>query len=111
MNDAAKTPGQSLTPTSSAKSRRKLLQVFEHRPEQPFCQRRVTALIGMGKIVATRSSRPAQGRKRAAVQSQRVADIIEADGVSQLREEHADHVTPCTEGSGHGLHAGLPRKF
>jgi hypothetical protein len=28
-----------------------------------------------------------------------------------LREEHTDYVTPRTEGSRHGIHAGLARKF
>jgi ribosomal protein S25 len=65
----------------------------------------------MGKIVATRSSGSAQGRKRAAVQSQRVTNVVQTDGMSQLRKEHADYVTPYTEGSRHGIHAGLARKL
>jgi hypothetical protein len=50
-------------------------------------------------------------RKRPAVQPQRVADIIEANGMGQLCKEHADHVTPRAEGSRHAIHAGLARKF
>ena len=111
MNDATKTPSQSFTPTSSAKSRRKLLEVIKHCPEQPFSQRSVAALIGVGKIVAAGRSRPAQARKRPAVQPQRVTDVVQTDGVGQLPKEHADHVTPCTEGSRHKIHAGLARKF
>jgi len=45
------------------------------------------------------------------VKPQRVTDILKADGVSQLREEHADHMTPCTEGSRHGIYTCLARKF
>src|SRR6516164_1449719 len=111
MNNAPETTSQPFTSSSRAKSRSKLLQVLEHRPEQPFGQRSVATLIGMGKVVATRSSGSAQGRKRAAVQSQRVTDVVQADGVSQLRKEHADHVTPCTEGTCHGIHTRLARKF
>src|SRR6516165_3052333 len=111
MNNAPETTSQSFTSSSCAKSGRKLLQVFEHRPEQPFSQRSVAMLVGMGKVVATRSSGSAQGRKRAAVQSQRVTDVVEADGVSQLCKEHADHMTPRTERSRHGIHTGLARKF
>ena len=111
MNDPAETTSQSFTSTSCAKSGRELLQVLEHCPEQPFSQRGVAALIGVRKIVAARSSRPAQGRKRAAVKPQCVTDIVKADGVSQLREEHADHMTPCTEGSRHGIYTCLARKF
>src|SRR3979490_242227 len=69
MNNAPETTSQPFTSTSCAKSGRKLLQVLEHRPEQPFSQRSVAALIGMGKIVAAGRSRSAQGRKRTAVQS------------------------------------------
>src|SRR5208283_1165603 len=111
MNDATKTPSQSFPPTSNAKSRRKLLEVIKHRPEQPFSQRRVAALIGVGKIIAARRSRPAQARKRPAVEPQRVTDVVKTDGVGQLPKEHADHVTPGTEGSRHKIHAGFPRKF
>jgi hypothetical protein len=45
------------------------------------------------------------------VQPQRVTDVVQTDGVGQLRKEHADHVTPGTKGSRHGIHAGLPRKL
>jgi hypothetical protein len=111
MNDTPKTPGQSFATASCGKSRRKFLQVIKHRPEQPFSQRSVAMFIGMGKIVTARRSRPAQGRKRTAVQPQRVTDIVQTDGVSQLRKEHTYYVTPCTEGSRHGIHACLARKF
>src|SRR4029077_1690167 len=97
--------------TSCGKSRRKLLEMIKHRPEQPFSQPSVAALIGVGKIVAAGRSRSAQGRKRAAVQSQRVTDVVQTDGMSQLPKEHTHYVTPHTEGSRHGIHAGLARKF
>ena len=87
------------------------MEVLEHRPEKSFSQCSVAALIGVGKIVTTRSRRPAQGRKRPAVQSERVAHIIKADGMGQLCKEHAHNVTPCTEGSRHGIHTGFSRKF
>src|SRR5262245_27890300 len=111
MNNAPETTSQPFASTSCAKSRRKLLQMLEHRPEQPLSQRSVAALISMGKVVATRSSGSAQGRKRAAVQSQGVTDVIKADGVRRLRKEHADHMTPCTERARHGIHTGLACKF
>ena len=111
MNNAPETTSQPFTSSSYAKSRRKLLQVLEHRPEQPFSQRSVATLIGMGKVVATRSSGSSQGRKRTAVQPQRVTDVVQTDGMSQLCKEHTHYVTPRTEGSRHGIHAGLARKF
>jgi hypothetical protein len=60
MNDPSKTPGQSLATTSCGKSRRKLLQVIKHRPEQAFSQRSLGLFIGVGKNVAARRSRAAQ---------------------------------------------------
>ena len=36
---------------------------------------------------------------------------LQTDSVGQLPKEHADHVTPSTEGSRHKIHAGFPRKF
>jgi hypothetical protein len=111
MNDAAKTPCQSFATTSCAKSRRKLLELIKHRPEQPFSQRSVAVFIGVGKIVAAGRSRSAQARKRAAVHPQCVTDVVQTDGVSQLCKEHTHYVTPRTEGSRHGIHASLARKF
>ena len=71
----------------------------------------VTTLIGVRKIVTAWSRRSAQSRKRPAVQPQRVTDIIEANGVGQLRKKHAHHVTPWTEGPRHGIYTGITRKF
>src|SRR6516225_12193231 len=97
--------------SSCGKSRRKLLEMIQHCPEQPFSERSIAALIGVGKIVTAGRSRPAQGRKWTAVQPQRITDVIQTDGVGQLRKEHADHMTPGAKGSRHAIHAGLPRKF
>src|SRR5689334_14307158 len=111
VNDAPETMRQTFTSASSAKAGRKGLEVLEHRPEQPFGQRRVAVFIGVGKVVAAGRPCPAQSRKRPTVQPQGITDIIEADGVGQLRKEHADHVTPRTEGSRPGIHPGLARQF
>src|SRR5437899_2103780 len=45
VNDAPEPMGQTFTSASSGKAGRKGLEVFEHRPEQPFGQRRVTMFI------------------------------------------------------------------
>jgi len=111
VNDAPEPMRQPFTSAASAQAGRKGLEVFEHRPEQPFGQRRVTMFIGVGKGVAARRAGPAQGRKRPAVQPQGVTDVVEANRMGQLRKGHADHVTPGTEGSRLGIHAGLAREF
>jgi hypothetical protein len=106
-----KPPRHAFTPTSSAKAGRKLLQVLKHRPEQPFGQRRVALFIGVGKGVAARRGGPAQGRKRPPVKPQGITDIVKTNGMGQLGKQHADHVTPGTEGSRPGIHPSLARKF
>ena len=111
VNDAPEPMRQPFTPASSAKAGRKLLQVLQHRPEQPFGQRRVALFIGVGKGVAAGRGGPAQGRKRPTVKPQRVTDIVKTNGVGQLRKGHADHVTPGAEGARLGIHPSLSRKF
>ena len=86
-------------------------QVFKHRPEQPFSQRRVPMLIGVREGIAAGRGGPPQGRKRPTVEPQGITDIVKTNGVGQLRKEHADHVTPGTEGAGLGIHPSLSRKF
>jgi hypothetical protein len=111
VNDAPETTRQAFTPASSGKAGRQRLEVLEHRPEQPFGECRVAMFIGVGKVIAARRGCPAQGRKRPAVQSQGVADVIEAKRMGQLGKQHADHMTPGAEGSRHAIHAGLARQF
>src|SRR5437763_16836799 len=85
VNDAPEPMRQPFTSAASAKAGRKGLEVLQHRPEQPFSQRRVTLFIGVGKGVAARRAGPAQGRKRPAVQAQGVTEVIEANRMGQLR--------------------------
>jgi hypothetical protein len=111
VNDAPEPPRQAFASASWGKAGRKGLEVAEHRPAQPFGQRRVTMCIGVGKGVAAWRGGPPQGRKRPAGPAQRVTDVIEANPMSQLGQQHADHVTPGPEGSRLGIHAGLARQF
>src|SRR5689334_21980386 len=60
VNDAPETPGQAFTSASGGKAGRKRLEVFKHRPEQPFGQRCVAVFIGVGKVVAAGRPCPAQ---------------------------------------------------
>jgi len=105
MNDAPKTPGQSFATTSCGKSGRKFLQVIKHRPEQPFSQRGVATLIGVGKIIATRRGVAPRKAKSGPLCNRSASQTSFRPGVSQLRKEHTHYVTPRTEGSCHGIHA------
>ena len=50
----------------------------------------------------------ANGRERAGVQAQGVADIIETEGVGELGEDQAHDMTPRREGAGLFCDAGVP---
>ena len=65
----------------------------------------------MGKVVARRRGGPAQTDEQAAVEPQTVADIVEPNGVDQLRIEQGDHMTPRRIGPRLGVHARLPREL
>lgn len=68
-------------------------QVREHPPEQGFGQGGVAFLVGVGEAVLARRRGPAQDRERPRVQAQAVTDIVETDGVDQLRVEQRHDVT------------------
>ena len=87
------------------------LQMFEHRPEEFFGQLRIAGAVGMGESVFVRRRGAAQRQERTGVQPQSVTHIIEAKGVSQLREEQTDDVAPRTEGAGVVFNARVVRQF
>src|SRR5207244_10388391 len=106
VNQALEPEGE-LGAAPSAKTRMKLLQMFEHRPEQRLGQFRVALSVGVGKGILTGRGRAANRRQRSGVQPQGVANVIESQGVRQLRVEEADHVAPRTEGATILLHRML----
>ena len=57
-------------------------------------------LVGVRKIVARRRRRSPDAGQGAGVEPQRVANIVEPDAMSQLREEQREDVTPRFEGPG-----------
>jgi hypothetical protein len=84
MNDAAKTPGQSLATTSCGKSRRKLLEILKHRPApalQP-AQRRTVYWRGKdcGRLGGVAPRKAESGPLC-------VTDVVQTDGMSELRKE------------------------
>jgi hypothetical protein len=98
---------QAFACTACDEARREGLEMFEGLPEELFAQGRGTLAIGVGQAVATGRSGAANGRERAGVQAQTVADIVEADGVRELGEEQTDDVTPRFERAGFFLRARL----
>ncbi len=83
------------------------MEMFERFPEELFGHCGGTISIGGGQSVATGRSRAANGGDRTRVQTQRVTNIIETDGVSELCKKQTDHMTPRGEAAGQQIHAGL----
>ena len=83
----------------------------EHGPENLLCQGRVSLLVGVRKIIAAGRRGSAQCDQQPAVQAERIAHIIEADGVSMLRVDEAHQMAPRREGSHLGMHTRLPRQL
>ena len=89
-----------------AKGGRDNLELFEGFPKELFGQRGGTFAVGGGQTVATGRGRAANGRKRAGVQTQTVANIVETDRMSELGKEQTDHMTPRLERAGFFRRAG-----
>jgi len=64
--------------------------------------------VGMGQIVAGGGSSTSQRGERSRVQPQRVTNVVEPDGVGQLRIEQRDNVAPRTERASLLVNFGRP---
>jgi hypothetical protein len=84
MNDAPKTPGDSLASVATGKAGLEGLQMTQNRPENPFRKAGVTFLVGVGEIIATGRRRTAQRYQQPVVKPQAVADVVESDGMGEL---------------------------
>ena len=107
----AKAMSHPTPPASVGKSRRKRLKVSKHGPEKLLGQLRLALLTCMGKPVAARRGRSPDGRKWSAMESQRVANVIETNRVSQLRVQQGHGVTPRRECPAYLVHSRLSRQF
>jgi len=81
------------------------LQMFQHGPEELFGHFRIAGAVGVGERVFGRR------RQWPRMQAQRVADVVEPQGVGELCIQEADDMAPGTERAGLIVHAGLPRQF
>jgi hypothetical protein len=54
----------------------------------------VLVAIAWERLLRLGALAPRKAEKRPTEESERVADIIQADGMGQLSKEHAHHVTP-----------------
>ena len=100
-------PQKLLSRSPAYEARREVTQVLELFPEQGLRHRRVAHLVGMGEVVPRWRRGGAYRRERTGVELQTVADIIEAQGMRQLRIAQADRMTPGAECPRFLVHAGL----
>lgn len=83
----------------------------QHVPEELVGESRVPLLTRMREVIKAGRRRPAHRGERPAVQTQRVANVIEANGMVDLRIDQADDVAPGTKGPGLSFDARLPREL
>jgi len=107
MDHTPEPSGDSLAAIATSKAGLEGLQMAEHRPENLLRQVGVSFLVGMGKIIAAWWYCCTKRHQQTAVQTQRVADVVEANGMGKLRINQADQMAPRTEGSCLLVHASL----
>ena len=68
----------------------------------------VAVFVGVGQVVAGGWRGAAQRRERPGIESEGITDVVEADGVGQLREEQRDDVTPRRKRAGFRIDLRVP---
>jgi len=96
---ALEAPGQ---PESGSMSKTwpKGLQMLQDAPEQFFGHGCVPNFVCVRQVVPARGSGAAHRRQWSRMQPQGVTDVIEAQGVGQLRKKQTDHMAPRTKRAG-----------
>ena len=79
----------------------------EHRPEELLDEIGVSMLVGVRQCIARRDGYAEAGENRR-FETKPVANVIEANGVGKLGEEHRSQVTADTEGPGFCINPGFP---
>ena len=78
--------------------------MLQHRPEEFLGH----LPVGVGEGVPARRGGPRDRRKGTRVQPQRVANVVESQGVGQLGVEEADNMAPRTKCAGLSVYPGVP---
>ena len=82
--------------------------MFKHRPEELFGQVGRTDFVGVGEIVPARRLGSAQAGQWAGMETERVTNIIQPDGMRELGKEQSDRMTPRSIGSALVLDSRFP---
>jgi hypothetical protein len=110
MDEAFETESEFGTAVA-AEGRLQGLQMIQHGPKELLGHFRVAGAIGVGQRVFRRGRGGAQRGQRAGVKAQSVADVIEAEAVSQLGVKQTDDVAPGREIAPLFFDAGVPRQL
>ena len=99
MNRATE-PGDAPFALTPRKARPNAVQVAQRVPEELFGHLRWSMAVGMRQGIARRRPRPADSGQWPGVQPQTVTNIIEPNGMSELRKQQRHDVTPGTKVAG-----------
>ncbi len=106
MDQTLETEGELRTATGAA-ARMKLWQMIEYVPEQLLGQERVALAVGVRERVLAGRRGGANCRQGTGVQAQRITDVVEAEGMSELGVEQTHDMTPRTKRPCVGVHPGV----
>ena len=110
MNHPLETEGKPWA-TIPAKTGVKCFQMAEDGIEEVLGHLGGAFAVGGREGVLAGRGRAAHRREWSRMQTQGVADIVEADGVGELGVEQAHHMTPRRKRAGAFDHTSIPREF
>ncbi len=110
VDRAAETPGQRIF-SAATETGMLGLEMVEHFPEKSFGKHTVAFLVRMTERIAGRRGGLAHREEGRHLEAQRIAHVVEPEGMADLRVNHRDHVTPRREGPRLGIDPGLTRQF
>ena len=90
-----------------AKARITVLEMGQRAPEHQLGELRIAHLVGVGEVVARGRSEPVGG-DGPRLESQPVADVIEAQRMGELDEEHRSQMAEHGVGAGFEIDASFP---
>ena len=99
MDSALEAVRQTPVASGRTKSRGKLLQMLKHLPEKSLHHLGVAILVRVRKGIAAWGHRSPDHRQSGCVMAQRVADIVQSDGMGQLCKKQTHYMAPGRKGA------------
>ena len=111
VDRSLETTGQATVATRRSELRIERLEMTQDTPKQFLHHVAVAVLVGMRKRITAWCDRASNGSQLRSVVAQTIADVVQPDRMSELREQQADHLTPRGKGPSLLVHTVLLRKF